>query len=407
MKRFETRSFIQQKFAEYYRQNSGSIEAPSSIDRREFAFLLHKEKMMMRHRGFKSVDDLRTALGDVVPAHVYYSTAYYQNPEEEMDAKGWLGADLFFDIDADHIPTHCNKQHDTWTCNSCGKTARGAPPETCPTCGASKIENVSWSCEVCLESAKEETLKLIDVLTKDFGFSPQEMIVAFSGHRGYHLHIENSVVQTLDQNARKEIVDYIVGIGLEPKFHGLETDRGPNLEDDGWRGRIARGTYDFFLNATATQLYEIGLKKSVVNNLISLRELILKSWKDKGPWRTKGLGPESWKKIIQKVVEDQSAKIDTVVTTDIHRLTRLTNTLHGKTGLKKTQVPISDIERFDPLKNALAFKGGNVKLTVKEAPEFRLGDQRYGPFSNGDVRLPTAAALFLMCKGAAQVKESI
>lgn len=405
MNKIESQSFIQKKFSEYYLLNSGSIEAPSSLERREFAFLLLKEKMMLRHKGFKGVDELRNMLRNVVPSHVYYSTAYYEKPEEEMDAKGWLGADLFFDIDADHIPTPCNKQHDTWSCNNCRRTERGTPPETCPTCGGQKFDDRSWPCEICLESAKEETLKLIDSLTSEFGLSLRETSMAFSGHRGYHVHVENQVVQTLDQVARKEIVDYIVGIGLEPKFHGVEMGKGPNLEEAGWRGRIARGTYGFLLNATERQLEEMGLKKSVVKSLINQRERILESWKGWGPWRTKGVGSESWKKIIEKAVENQSVRIDTVVTTDIHRLIRLTNTLHGKTGLKKTFVSASEIERFDPLKSALAFQGGTVTLFALEAPEFRLGEERYGPYENVEVELPTAAALFLLCKGAAQVRE--
>jgi hypothetical protein len=69
-------------------------------------------------------------------------------------------------------------------------------------------------------------------------------------------------------------------------------------------------------------------------------------------------------------------------------------------------VPISDIEGFDPLKSAVAFKGGEVSLFVSEAPEFRLGDVRYGPFKNAEAELPTAAALFLLCKGAAKLKET-
>jgi len=403
--KIETQIFIQEKFAEYYRQSSESVEPPPSLEKREFAFLLLKEKVMLRHKGFKNSDDLRNMLRNVMPAHVYYSTAYYEKPEEEMDAKGWLGADLFFDIDADHISTPCNKQHDTWSCNNCGKTGRGAPPETCPTCGGQKFDDQSWSCEVCLESAKEETMKLIDLLTRDFGLSYGEMNIAFSGHRGYHLHVENQTVQKLDQGARKEIVDYIVGIGLEPKFHEMGIGRGPSLEDVGWKGRIARGTYEFLLNATARQLDEIGLKRNVVNTLINQRERILESWKGAGPWRTKGVGQEGWKKIVQKAIENQSVKIDTVVTTDIHRLIRLTNTLHGKTGLKKTHVPTGDIERFDPLKSALAFREGTVKLLALESPEFRLGDERYGPYKNEEIELPTAAAMFLLCKGAAQVRE--
>jgi len=403
--KIETKFFIQEKFAEYYRQNSSCIGPPSSLANREFAFLLFKERMMLRHKGVKNAEDLRTLIKTVVPSDVYYSSAHYEKPEEEMEAKGWLGADLIFDIDADHIPTPCGKQHDTWTCNNCGATGRGAPPEKCPSCQGQKFDDKSWPCEICLESAKRETMKLVDVLTRDFGLSPQEMTVAFSGHRGYHVHVEGEVVQTLDQMARKEIVDYMVGIGLEPGFHGLEESLGPTLEEAGWRGRIAKGTYEILLNTSEEQLEKMGLKKNVVNSLINQRDKILESWKSRGPWGTKGVGYESWKKMVQKAIENQSVKIDTVVTTDIHRLIRLTNTLHGKTGLKKTHVSAADIERFDPLKDAVAFKEGRISLVIFQTPEFRLGDERYGPFKNTEVELPTAAALFLLCKGAAQMKE--
>jgi len=403
--RIETKAFVKEKFSNYYRLSSASIEPPSSLTNREFAFLLFEERMMLRHKGFANTDDFRNMLKTVVPSHVYYSSAHYEKPEEEMEAKGWLGADLVFDIDADHIFTPCGKLHDTWTCTNCGIKGRGAPPENCPNCNGQKFDDKSWPCEICLETTKGETIKLIDVLTKDFGLSPQELTPAFSGHRGYHVHVENEIIQTLDQVARKEIVDYMLGIGLEPKFHGFEEGEGPSLEEHGWRGRIAKGTYEFLLSASAQKLEEMGLKKPVVNSIINQRDKILESWKGRGPWKMKGVGPESWKKIVQKAIENQSVKIDTVVTTDIHRLIRLTNTLHGKTGLKKTTVSVSDIERFDPLKEAVAFKEGTISLLVSEAPEFRLGDERYGPYKNVEVELPTAAALFLLCKGAAQLKE--
>jgi len=29
-----------------------------------------------------------------------------------MENKGWIGADLIFDIDADHIETRCKTEHD-------------------------------------------------------------------------------------------------------------------------------------------------------------------------------------------------------------------------------------------------------------------------------------------------------
>lgn len=408
-----TLGFIKKKFAEYYGEGPLNLKAPSFMEKREFGFLLFEGRIMVRHKRFPGLNDLVSTLRSMVPSDVYYSCAYYESPEAEMDVKGWLGSDLVFDIDADHVPTPCAKLHDRWTCPNCGMTGRGATPERCPACGGEKFEEKTWPCEVCLESAKAETVKLLDILTKDFGFSQNEITVCFSGHRGYHVHVESEVARELDTIARKEIVDYITGIGLETRFHGLEEGGkkrtrilgGPDLNDKGWKGRIARGTYEFILAATAEDLEKLGLKKKTINTILSQKELFLESWKGKGPWSFRGLDAESWRKIARRGAELQSAKIDTVVTTDIHRLIRLTNTLHGKTGLKKAEVSVGRIESFDPFKEAVVFKKGTETILISEAPRFRLGDQVHGPYRNEKVELPTAAAMFLLCKGAATVTE--
>jgi len=406
--------FVREKFADYYQKHSHSIQPPSPLEEREFGFLLFKERIMLRHKGFRRPDDLRSFLNSIVPSDVYYSSAYYERPEDEMRGKGWIGADLIFDIDADHIPTTCAKSHDTWICSNCGAVGRGVSPRKCPKCGEQKFNDKTWPCEVCLESAKAEAIKLIDVLTRDFGFSSEELKVGFSGHRGYHVHVESEEVKALDSMARKEIVDYVLGLGLEAEFHGLgamgvkgsRVLAGPDLYGLGWSGRMARGTYDLLLTASPEELEKIGLKKRVIDIITQHKEALLESWKEEGPWGIiKGIGTESWRKIAQCGAEKQSVRIDTVVTTDIHRLIRLTNTLHGKTGLKKIEVPITGVEHFDPLKSAVTFKEGSVTVLVSEAPQFRLGNETYGPYKGQKIELPTAAALMLLCKGAAQVVE--
>jgi len=410
----DTQLFIHQRFAEFYEENAEKIEAPKSIEQREFGFLLFKGKIMVRHKGFSTVEDLRSFIKKTVPSHAYYSTAYYEMPEEKMEDKGWLGADLYFDIDADHIITKCGKIHDTWTCKKCGYAGKGSPPEKCPKCGNKSFDERTWPCEICLETAKLEAMKLIDVLTEDFGFSSDEIKVSFSGHRGYHVHVEDEKIRELDSAARKEIVDYITGVGLEATLQGLgDIDQnrpgiltGPKLGDAGWRGRIAKGTYEFLLEATEEDLENIGLRRKIIDEIIAKRDVILESWKTSGPWaRIKGMGKESWKAIIREGLKNQSVKIDTVVTTDIHRLIRMTNALHGKTGLLKVSFPISDIERFDPFKSAVAFKRGEAMIYIEEAPQFRLGEETFGPFKRQKIELPMAAALFLLCKGAAKVVD--
>lgn len=408
----KSETFIRDKFAEYYHEHSSDIQLPTSMEKREFGFFLFREQMMLRHKGFRNVDGFRLLVKEIVPSDVFYSSAYYEKPEEKMERKGWLGADLVFDIDADHISTPCAKIHDTWSCIKCGTTGRGASPEKCDVCSGLRFNEKTWPCEVCLNSAKAEAIKLKDFLIEDFGFDLEEIKVSFSGHRGYHLSVERDDILELDTLARKEMVDYITGTGLDPLFQGLDKSVGkrsnitvgPNLNDMGWRGRIARGTYEFLLTTSDEELKKIGLDKKVAGLVFKKKEAILKSWEKRGPWRIiKGV--ENWRKIVQQGIKKQSVKIDTVVTTDVHRLMRLTNTLHRKTGLKKIGVPTTGIEHFDPLKKAVSFKKGEITVYVSESPQFRLVDEFYGPYKNQEVELPTSAALLLLCKGLARLEE--
>ena len=401
-------------FHEYYNRDFSLSHTFPMIERREFGFLTFDGKTMVRHIRFQTRDTLESFLKKETYSDAFYSSAYYENPETEMDKKGWLGADLIFDIDADHIPTPCNKVHDEWVCVNCGFAGKGVTPEMCPACSSEKFDVKTWPCEVCLESAKTETIKLLDMLIRDFGFSERDVHVFFSGHRGYHIHVENEAIRTLDAVARKEIVDYVSGLGFDVVSRGLSGKNSkivhalqiPSMNDFSWRGRIAKGVYDFISNAKEKDFKSVGLKKNVAEALSGNRDMILKSLEGAGPLgAVKGVGFENWRKIVEFCVKSQSAKIDTVVTTDIHRLIRLPDTLHGKTGLKKVEFPMSAIDSFDPFESAVAFKIGAVSVFVSDAPEFRLGDETFGPYKNRKVELPTAAAVLLICKGRAEVVE--
>lgn len=359
---------------------------------------------MVRHKSFRSINEVRDFMRDFVPSDAYHSCAYYENPEAEMERKGWLGADLIFDIDVDHIPTPCNKIHDEWICRGCGFSGKGITPEKCPICGGERFEAGTWLCQDCLDTAKSETIKLLDVLKSDFGFSDDELHVFFSGHRGYHIHIESEVVQNLDAISRKEIVDYLCGIGFETSLQSLGEGKVKNASN--WYRRINNELRVFILNADLEDLEMVGLNKKVARILLEKKEKILQSLEEAEPWRSiKGVGPETWRKIFDYCAQRGFVKIDTVVTADVHRLVRMTNTLHGKTGFKKVETPVSGIDDFDPFKDAVAFRKGTVTVLVNNSPQFRVGDEIFGPYKNVKVELPTAAAILLICKGKAEVLE--
>jgi DNA primase small subunit len=403
--------FVERKFAEYYAGTHESVSPPSSFPQREFGFIPFTGRIMIRHKGFTTPDDLVAFITSMAPAHAYYSAAYYDDPEAPMAKKGWRGADLIFDIDSDHLPTSCKIPHDYWICEDCSTGTTQPAHGACPHCGSGRLRTEFWLCETCLALAKAEALKLLDFLIADFGFQERDIQTCFSGHRGYHVHVDSLRVQALDQAARKEIADYLLGTGLNLEFHGLQQTRrtaewrsmGPTLTDAGWRGRIAKGMYDVLLSAAPQQLEALaGLSKAAAGRVINNRDRILADGRQSGPWGTvTGVGPKTWEALAMNGVQRQAAMIDPVVTMDVHRLIRLPRSLHGKTGLQVVPLPVSALEKFDPLQEAVAFPEGRVDVYVTEAPAFRLGNEVFGPYRRERVELPMAAGIYLLCKKAA------
>ncbi len=400
-------------FGDYYTEKYEMVSSIPMMDSREFGFASF-EGWMRRHKNFETFDALKEFVKVSVPSDVYCSCAYYEDPNAEMDKKGWLGADLVFDIDADHIPTTCDRIHDSWACGVCGLTGKGSSPRRCPACHSRNFETNTWPCEFCLNIAKAEAAKVSDILIQDFGLPKKDIRLFFSGHRGYHVIVESEVTSALDSMGRKEIVDYVSGLGLDLAFHGLagkslrilSSPRESRLRKLGWGNRLDLGFRHFMKNAGEGDLSEIGIKRKIIERILANKDIIVEKWSEQGTLgAVKGIGVESWGRIAEHVARLESAKIDTVVTTDIHRLVRLSDTLHSKTGLRKTEFPISAVDDFDPFRSAVAFKSGATKVLVSDAPEFRMGDETFGPYANERVELPTAAAVLLVCKGRAEVTE--
>jgi DNA primase small subunit len=381
------------------------------LKHRELAFLQFGEHVMIRHMQFEDEVSLREHLADETPAHVYYSSAYYKKPQApDMNKKGWSGADLIFDIDIDHIPTPCKDEHDTWTCLDCNNKGIGFPPESCPECHKKRIDTNNWVCDKCLQVAKDEVFKLLDeYLIPEFGVNKNDIEICFSGHRGYHLHVLNEGLRWLTTDGRREIADYVRGIGLDPISHGFSVVEdmlvGPSIHDGGYRGRIANAFYKYLSGSSAEELRSVmGSDAKAAEILDRNRDKVLKGLEESPPhWI--GLKEVTLKRLLRiakKEIKENYCNIDERVTIDIKRLIRYPNSLHGKTGLKASRISYTDLESFDPLKDAVAFKEGQIKVYVKDAPRVRIGDHEMGPFKKVEIELPKALGLYLILKGAAE-----
>jgi len=359
---------------------------------------------MIRHKSFKDEHQLRVFVREKIPSDAYHSAAYYSNPERDMAAKGWKGADLVFDIDADHIQTPCKMSHDIWRCKSCNSSGRGSVPGSCPKCRASTFDKEEWLCEICLERAKDELIKLIEYLEADFGIGHEELYAYFSGHRGYHVHVTADSVRPLSDSERREITDYLTAQGIEVDLEQLRLNRF-NINQGGWRGRILQGVYEYILKTRREELLEMGLSEASAD--------ILLAWVDK-PESALGTvvrkltrrEAEVFSQLVDRAVALKAIPIDTVVTTDVHRLIRLDGSLHSKTGFAVTQVPISGIDSFDPFSYAPVLTGED-EVYVKVAPQFRIGQKTFGPYEGQKVILPTNAAVLLVAKGRAEPSGQI
>ena len=95
--------FLKTEYKKYYEKNK--IILPDRFGRREFAFIFFGGRGMLRHVGFEKTEQFSDLVKEKIPSDVYYSSAYYQKPNAPtMQEKIWMGAELIFDLDSDHLP---------------------------------------------------------------------------------------------------------------------------------------------------------------------------------------------------------------------------------------------------------------------------------------------------------------
>lgn len=372
-----TLEFVRQRFADYYQKTV--MVAPSSIEQREWGFVLfspgYPEIHMRRHIGFTGREDLFAYLKNLVPAHVFYSSAYYEQPDAPtMKDKRWCGADLIFDLDADHI-------------------MRGPY-------------------DVMLARVKEETGKLLAMLTDEFGIDPKTIDVVFSGGRGYHVHVKDIAFRGWGSTERRELIDYVCGIGIDPAAMLAR----PPLGRHGWRARY-RDTLVEYLQWLGTlppkealaHLSAVpGVGKITAEELLEQREVIVAELTH-SPAATllkkfRGLAQivSAEEGEFRKRLLARAALADEPVTTDTKRLIRMPTSLHGGSGMRVQQIEARNLAAFDPLTDAVVFGTRSIRIDLRAGITMPMFGSTY-QLANGITTVPEAVAVFLCCRGMAEI----
>lgn len=368
------------KFASYYQSAKVKPNIPQ-IGKREFGFGGWEKKIEFRHMQFDTDTALWQRLVQDRPLYVSCSAAYYEMPAARpMAKKIWQGADLIFDLDAE--------------AHSC------AP----------------FTCEECFSKIKGQTVRLIEeFLIPDFGLSPSDFQINFSGSRGYHVRVFKPDFFGLGREERREIVDYIQGTGLsyeslfrEEDVHIQRDDggvsnfkrlSGPKPSQGGYWGKFAREVARMAGKPESAAAISPKLKKT------EEAERFVRGI-ESGDWSrvTITKRDEKFRSIFDSLRVRLSDQLDANVTCDTSKILRVPDSIHGGSGLLAKTIPYGSLEKFDPTTEAAAFSSKSQQLVhfTRDVPSIPWQGSQAEPHKSGEAAaLPEALAVYFVCKKAA------
>ena len=417
-------TYLRRLFQAYYREKNSSLPIVNSFEQREFGFIPWDKQIMIRHMAFNKIEDLTKNLIQNGPRHVYSSGSLYLQPDNsDMNKKQYQGCDLIIDIDVDHFYTPCKDDHDQWYCKECGESGKGMPNK-CPKCKKMKFKTLNWICDKCLTIAKEEIIKLVyDFLIPDFGIKESEIKIAFSGHRGYHLKVENETIRVLSSEARRELVDYVTGENISFEILGLR-EIGYNIygllkSNIGWSQKIVVKIENILINYSKIELEHLllrfGLRRNFIKSFLNSKNEFLETIsKNRNLWIIPNFGMATWKTFLYGIVQEIGAEIDEPVTIDIHRLIRYPGSLHGATGFKVQEIELNELDNFNPLNeyeeklDPIIFKSKifqKIEIIEPFVPPTTISGDIYGPYKKGEtLEVPHHIAVFFLCKNVAKIQ---
>ncbi len=390
--------FMYKVFKRYYRESTPPM--PDRFTRREFGFMFFDKSFVQRHLSFRSPEELGAFMSTQIPSHSYYSTSYYRRPDAPtMEEKGWMGAELIFDLDADHLE------------------------------GAEKMTYAEM-----LGCIRGEMVSLVDdFLLGDLGFSEDQVHITFSGGRGYHAHVRTPDIMGLGTHERRELVDYITCSGLNMDwvfpYHKVATSQVstasgtytnvakdrllPPKECGGWRRRMRKA-----LEKVADDLCTMdpkdfkkeypSIKGSGTQTIQKAKEEVARSRKAMFERDTMAFLSKPTQDVLVKVMGEDVAhrlagEVDEPVTADIKRLIRLPGSVHGKSGLRVTPITRDELTGFDPLESAVPdiYTDDPVRITMRKDVNIRIKGQDMS--LHGETEAPEFAAVFLVGRKMADV----
>jgi len=302
----EMREATPEERRQFYSEEWNKRELPDfilhTLSLREFGFDLDGTGPSHRYNQFMTVEQLAEYLQNRVPYSAFTSVALYEQPSMR---KGWMKSELAFDIDAKDLPL-----------KSCDCTSGSV-------------------CERCIDEARRIAMEFAETMSKDLGLHNINFV--YSG-RGFHIRVIDDAIMTLEQTERAQIVEYITG-------SVIPTDVTMALGySQVFRERLART----FEGLDEQRLSKVrGLRGSVIQKLMAEKERALgaiRRGKLDELSELEGIGPKTFRQLLEFLVRLNSEFTDGKVTIDTKRILRLPSSLHS--GVSMKCMLLRDIGRF-------------------------------------------------------------
>ena len=329
---------------EYYESADLLVE---DIHRREISIDLN-----VRNIYCNSIDDLRSKILDrqKAPSGIFASTGYYLDPH---DCKDLINYDLVFDLDTDNTFENRFDQ---------------------------------------IEDSRKITLRMIDTVLKDLGFEKEDMLIEYSGSKGFHVTITDEYYRNLDAVERRQLIDYIQGKGVD-KANIIVDGK---LRPYGWGRQVGHFINEVILSP---DFDSEDLNKYFGKNVVKKISALLEN-----PQRVEDLKAGRFREFTgllpatMRFTKELSDYLDRKVTTDRRRVLRVPGSIHGKSGLPSIRVDYDDLVLTEIIVDKLMTTVGADEVNILLEEDVTIDFPYKKVIPAGEHTLPRYEALCVLSK---------
>jgi DNA primase catalytic subunit len=278
-----------------------------------------------------------------------------------------------------------------------------------------------------IEEMADHTLRLVNTLESEFG--AKEIVITFSGRRGFHVRVLDEAYRLLDSKVRRSIMHYLMGekINIREIMRGMDFNSFKGevkcsmhpWSHGGWAGKLRIATNSImreldtvsdptqcavnFINKYHTKKITTKQTNELVNRMISpmARQQITKNGDVRaflGQKATKTFMLNTLDMFFNHAKKVYAIELDTSVTGDVRRLLRMPGGINLKQGYACMVIDKEHLEDMDLLFFSAEMTFGHEEVQVKVNKPVSINGYRDFKLQPGVHTLPMCEAMLVLCQ---------